>query len=163
LSELEGKILRLELDGSPAADNPYVGQAGKRPEIFASGFRNPFRFGFDPATGRLWAGDVGQDAVEEIDVVVARGDYGWPHCEGPVDMVFGPDGALYYVAYLAGAVRRIASTTTPPACATIADCETQLAAALPNPAFATTQAIRRVAERLRALERKASATLTHAA
>jgi glucose/arabinose dehydrogenase len=49
LNEIEGKILRLNLDGTIPADNPYFGQAGKRGEIFASGFRNPFRFGFDPS------------------------------------------------------------------------------------------------------------------
>ena len=79
---LEGKILRLELDGSPAAGNPFIGQAGKRPEVYALGFRNPFRMGFDPQTGRLWAGDVGQGTVEEIDVVQSAGNYAWPRCEG---------------------------------------------------------------------------------
>lgn len=79
---LEGKILRLELDGSPAAGNPFIGQAGKRPEVYALGFRNPFRMGFDFQTGRLWAGDVGQSTIEEIDVVQAAGNYAWPRCEG---------------------------------------------------------------------------------
>jgi glucose/arabinose dehydrogenase len=82
LNALEGKILRLNLDGGVPADNPFFGQAGKRGEIFASGFRNPFRFGFDPVTGALWAGDVGDLAFEEIDIVTAGGDYAWPHCEG---------------------------------------------------------------------------------
>jgi glucose/arabinose dehydrogenase len=82
LNALEGKVLRLELDGSPAAGNPYIGQVGKRGEIWASGFRNPFRFGFDPQTGSLWLGDVGQNTVEELDIVVAGGDYAWPKCEG---------------------------------------------------------------------------------
>jgi glucose/arabinose dehydrogenase len=81
LNHLEGKVLRLELDGSPAAGNPYIGVAG-RDEIWASGLRNPFRFGFDPTTGSLWLGDVGQDTVEEIDIIVSGGDYAWPHCEG---------------------------------------------------------------------------------
>jgi len=79
---LEGKILRLELDGSPAAGNPFIGQPGTRPEVYAYGLRNPFRMGFDPQTGRLWAGDVGQSTIEEIDVVQAGGNYAWPHCEG---------------------------------------------------------------------------------
>ncbi len=79
---LEGKILRLELDGSPAAGNPFIGQPGKRPEVYALGFRNPFRMGFDFQTGRLWVGDVGQSTVEEIDVVQAAGNYAWPRCEG---------------------------------------------------------------------------------
>jgi glucose/arabinose dehydrogenase len=82
LSALEGKILRLELDGTPAAGNPFLGQQGARGEIFARGFRNPWRFGFDPVTGALWAGDVGQSTIEEIDIVTAGGNYAWPRCEG---------------------------------------------------------------------------------
>jgi glucose/arabinose dehydrogenase len=82
LSSLNGKILRLELDGTPAAGNPFIGQAGARGEIFAYGFRNPFRFGFDPVTGGLWAGDVGQDTIEEVDIVGAGNNYAWPRCEG---------------------------------------------------------------------------------
>ena len=80
---LEGKVLRLELDGlTPAAGNPFIGVAGARPEVFAFGFRNPFRMGFDPQTGRLWAGDVGQATIEEIDVMQSGGNYAWPNCEG---------------------------------------------------------------------------------
>jgi len=82
LSVLMGKILRINLDGSIPSDNPFVGQVGKRPEIFAYGFRNPFRFSFDPLTGKLWLGDVGDLTVEEIDIVTSGGNYGWPHCEG---------------------------------------------------------------------------------
>jgi glucose/arabinose dehydrogenase len=78
---LEGKVLRLELDGSPAAGNPYIGTTG-RDEVWASGLRNPYRFGFDPQTGSLWLGDVGQSTVEELDIIHSGGDYAWPHCEG---------------------------------------------------------------------------------
>jgi len=69
LTTLEGKILRLELDGGIPADNPFAGMP-VRTEIFAYGFRNPWRFGFDPVTEALWAGDVGEETVEEIDLVV---------------------------------------------------------------------------------------------
>jgi glucose/arabinose dehydrogenase len=82
LAALEGKILRLELDGSAAAGNPFIGQPPARPEVYARGFRNPFRMSFDDQTGRLWVGDVGQAAREEIDVVQAGGNYAWPRCEG---------------------------------------------------------------------------------
>jgi glucose/arabinose dehydrogenase len=190
LGVLMGKILRLNLDGTIPADNPFVGQGGVREEIFASGFRNPFRFGFDPVSGALWVGDVGDLQIEEIDIVVAGGNYAWPRCEGtlpagcqlpgdddpiftyphggasslggsitggafagasfgslgndyffgdytgkriyhaapngprddiatpdlfvdgaggPVDIIFGPDGALYYVSINTGQVRRVAS------------------------------------------------------
>ena len=82
LASLNGKILRLNLDGSVPADNPFVGTVDARPEVWAYGFRNPFRMSFDPSTGTLWIGDVGDLTVEEIDLGVAGGNYGWPHCEG---------------------------------------------------------------------------------
>ena len=81
LGALEGKILRLELDGQIPADNPFVGQAGVRAEIYARGFRNPWRMDFDPLNGRLWVGDVGDFAFEEIDLVDAGENHGWPACE----------------------------------------------------------------------------------
>src|SRR5262249_6402701 len=81
-NELNGKILRIGLDGSIPADNPFYGQAGKRGEIYAYGFRNPFRMSFDPVSGRLWVGDVGQSTREEIDRVTAGGNASWPYCEG---------------------------------------------------------------------------------
>jgi glucose/arabinose dehydrogenase len=82
LGSLNGKILRLELTGAPAAGNPFIGTPGARPEIYAYGFRNPFRFGLDPVTGKAWVGDVGQATREELDVVQPGGNYSWPYCEG---------------------------------------------------------------------------------
>lgn len=82
LTVLNGKVLRLDLTGAIPADNPFVGRAGVRPEIFAYGFRNPWRFGFDPQTGRLWLGDPGDFTWEEIDIVVGGTNHGWPYCEG---------------------------------------------------------------------------------
>ena len=83
------KILRIDVDrredGRPYAippDNPFVGKAGARPEIWALGFREPWRFTFDAVTGDLWVGDVGQDRVEEA-VIVRRGEnHGWNVYEG---------------------------------------------------------------------------------
>lgn len=82
LGTLLGKILRLEPDGSVPADNPFVGTPGARGEIWAYGLRNPWRMSFDPATGDLWVGDVGQGAREEVDLVTRGANLGWPVFEG---------------------------------------------------------------------------------
>lgn len=84
LQLLLGKMLRLDVDraedGKPYAipsDNPFRGRSDARPEIWAYGFRQPWRFSFDRVTGDLWVGDVGQDRVEEIDVVRRGENFGW--------------------------------------------------------------------------------------
>ena len=89
LSDLLGKILRIDPRGRPYAippDNPFVGRAGARGEIWAYGLRNPWRFAVDSLDGTLYVGDVGQDAVEELNVVApaqqAGANYGWPRFEG---------------------------------------------------------------------------------
>ncbi|HZR84717.1 MAG TPA: PQQ-dependent sugar dehydrogenase [Candidatus Binatia bacterium] len=82
LSHLEGKILRLNLDGTIPGDNPFASTAGARGEVFARGFRNPFRMAFDPSTGALWVADVGDLTIEEIDIVPAGANASWPYCEG---------------------------------------------------------------------------------
>jgi aldose sugar dehydrogenase len=79
-----GKVLRMELDGSPAAGNPFFGSSTNEPRIWAWGFRNPFRFSFRP-NGSLYVADVGSSGPqdrEELNVVIAGGDYGWPDAEG---------------------------------------------------------------------------------
>jgi glucose/arabinose dehydrogenase len=83
LQSLHGKILRLTLDGSIPEDNPFVNAPDARPEIWAYGLRNPFRFTIDPRTGNLWIGDVGQQSWEELNLGIAGANYGWPLTEGP--------------------------------------------------------------------------------
>jgi glucose/arabinose dehydrogenase len=88
---LLGKVLRIGVDGAkPYAippDNPFVGRGG-RDEVYALGFRNPWRFSFDRGTGLLYAGDVGQGREEEVDIVRRGGNYGWRIVEG--NLCFSP-------------------------------------------------------------------------
>jgi len=84
-STLLGSILRIDVDGEkPYAippDNPFVGTSGLD-EIYAYGFRNPWKFSFESETGRLIVADVGQDEWEELDFVEKGGNYGWRIMEG---------------------------------------------------------------------------------
>ncbi len=90
-SSLLGKLLRIDVNHSTGgrgyavpADNPFVGKQGYRPEIWALGLRNPWRFSFDAGSGALWLADVGQDQVEEIDIIRKGGNYGWHVMEGDI-------------------------------------------------------------------------------
>jgi glucose/arabinose dehydrogenase len=97
---LHGKMLRIDIRGSSGTysippSNPFFsgnlpcpngvsGTTSPCPEIFALGFRNPFRWSFDRGTGQLWVGDVGQGALEEVDRVDLGGNYGWRCFEGSI-------------------------------------------------------------------------------
>ncbi len=104
LNSLLGKILRIdphESEGQPytiPAGNPFAGEAERRAEIWAYGFRNPWRFSFDAENGALTVGDVGNSEREEIDYVLPEGgnpagrglNFGWPCREGLMASNFGP-------------------------------------------------------------------------
>ena len=90
-ADLLADILRIDVTTAPYSvppDNPFVGTAGARPEIWSYGFRNPWRFSFDRANGDLYIGDVGESDWEEIERASAAGgagrgvNYGWSRMEG---------------------------------------------------------------------------------
>jgi glucose/arabinose dehydrogenase len=84
LSNLHGKLLRINKDGTIPKDNPFYTRAsGKNRAIWARGLRNPFKFAVKPETNTLFINDVGQGAWEEINGGVAGANYGWPRYEGP--------------------------------------------------------------------------------
>ncbi len=84
LSNMLGKILRINANGTIPTDNPFFNTAsGNNRSIWALGLRNPFTFAFQPGTGRLFINDVGQSTWEEINDGIAGSNYGWPVTEGP--------------------------------------------------------------------------------
>jgi hypothetical protein len=92
---LFGKILRINPlgDGGPGysipPSNPFVSSKSMRPEVWAYGFRNPQRFSWDSQTGQMYAADIGEDHIEEINVVAPGENYGWSYFEGRY-LVSGP-------------------------------------------------------------------------
>ena len=89
-SSFLGKILRIDVNCTSGnknycipPENPFAGNSqGYKEEIYAYGLRNPWRFSFDPVTGWMWAGDVGQNSWEEIDIIEKGKNYGWRIMEG---------------------------------------------------------------------------------
>ena len=85
MNTLLGKILRIDVNQTPygiPSDNPFANTKYTRPEIYAFGFRNPWRISFDRVDGRLFTGDVGQKNWEEVNIVTKGGNYGWRLREG---------------------------------------------------------------------------------
>ena len=102
LSNLLGKMLRLNSDGTIPTDNPYYNTAnGNNRMIWATGLRNPFTFAFQPATTRMFINDVGQNTWEEVDDGIVGSNYGWPQSEGPTTTP-GQRAPLYYYGHGSG-------------------------------------------------------------
>ncbi|HEV3470498.1 MAG TPA: PQQ-dependent sugar dehydrogenase [Pyrinomonadaceae bacterium] len=110
LSNLLGKVLRINPDGTVPTDNPFFNQAvGKNRAIWALGLRNPFTFAFQTGTGRMFVNDVGANTWEEINEGARGANYGWPETEGPTtDSRFR--SPVYAYRHDAGRVRGCAVT-----------------------------------------------------
>jgi glucose/arabinose dehydrogenase len=87
-----GKILRLTEDGKPAPGNPFLGKEGSKPEIFTYGHRNPQGLAIHPDTGVMWANEHGPQGGDELNILEAGRNYGWPVAS--YGREYGPDGAL---------------------------------------------------------------------
>ncbi len=109
LGTLAGKILRVNPDGSIPTDNPFVGQSGKQPAIWAYGLRNPYSFDFDPLSHGLLATQNGPGDNDELDLILKAANYGWPptgykYKAGVVDPIavmnptIGPTGMTFYTS-----------------------------------------------------------------
>ena len=91
--DIRGKFLRIQRDGSPASDNPFIGGEDGDPRVWAYGLRNPWRCNLQPESGTPFIGDVGASRFEELNVGVVGANYGWPFTEGPEPP--GMDGITY--------------------------------------------------------------------
>jgi glucose/arabinose dehydrogenase len=78
LNATTGKIIHITKEGKPVADNPFIGKADAKPEIYALGFRNPDGFAINPATGDLWEAEFGPRGGDEINLIKPGANYGWP-------------------------------------------------------------------------------------
>jgi aldose sugar dehydrogenase len=92
LDDHAGSILRLHDDGRVPADNPFVGRAGARPEIYAYGVRNPQGMTLHPETGALWEHEHGPRGGDEINIIMAGRNYGWPVISHGIDYSGAPIG-----------------------------------------------------------------------
>lgn len=96
LTQVFGKLLRFNDDGSIPTDNPfYATQAGQARAVWAYGLRNPYTFAVQPGTGRIHINDVGQDTWEEVNLGAPGANYGWPASEGTQNLVAGVTGPLF--------------------------------------------------------------------
>jgi glucose/arabinose dehydrogenase len=109
-SNHKGKVLRLNDDGTAPADNPFVGRAGYKPEIFSMGHRNQLGLAINPATGEVWANENGPNGGDEVNIIRAGRNYGWPIVSlgrdyaGPWQGKFAQDGIEPPVVYWTPAI-----------------------------------------------------------
>ena len=92
LSSHLGKVIHITPDGAPAPGNPFIGQAGALPEIWALGLRSPEGMAFDPATGLLWESELGPRGGDEINIIKKGANYGWPVITHGIDYPGVPIG-----------------------------------------------------------------------
>ena len=104
-NSLRGKIMRLKDDGTPAPGNPFAGRAGYRPEIYSMGHRNQLGLTIHPTTGALWSAEHGPNGGDELNIILAGRNYGWPDVslgrdyDGPWQGKFEKDGIERPIVY----------------------------------------------------------------
>jgi glucose/arabinose dehydrogenase len=108
-----GSIIRVMADGSVPDDNPFVGEEGKREEIFAIGVRNPQGLAFHPETGELWATDHGPLGGDEVNLIEAGNNYGWPYLTAGDDYSGAPLGVGTEREGMTSAVHHFEETVAP--------------------------------------------------
>lgn len=105
LANLQGSILRIDMNMPPTPDKPFISERARSPEMYAYGLRHPQNFSWD-AAGRMFINDIGRDNIEEINLGIAGGNYGWPLREG----TFGRTYELVYPRILADIIHPLTPT-----------------------------------------------------
>jgi glucose/arabinose dehydrogenase len=82
-ASLNGKILRMNADGTPPSDNPFFSEGGNARYVYSYGHRNPQGLAWD-SRGQLWAAEFGENSQDELNLIQKGGNYGWPACEGTI-------------------------------------------------------------------------------
>jgi glucose/arabinose dehydrogenase len=109
LSALQGKVLRINLDGSIPSDNPFKGRADAHPAVYSYGHRNPYTINIDHVTGNVYVGEVGFDRKEdweEVNWIRPGKNYGWPRCMGTNYATYGnvpcplPDATAPWISWI---------------------------------------------------------------
>ena len=112
LTVLHGKVLRMNDDGSPPPDNPFVGWPLVQPLVYTYGHRNVFGLAFHPVTGRPYVSENGPDRDDEVNLLVPGGNYGWPSITGDGNLPGFIDPIVTYSGVIAPTSRAMLATAS---------------------------------------------------